>query len=138
MLKRIVKMPYTADQSESFETAYMVLAQTYIGKAKYDLAQDLCKRCLQYNKSGYRAHETLGSIYERECAYKDAASSYEEAWKFTYQGSPSIGYELAFNYLKAKRFIEAIDVANEVIKRFPSYPKIKQEVLQVAIESIKP
>jgi hypothetical protein len=34
--------------------------------------------------------------------------------------------------------VEAIDVANEVLKRFPTYPKIKQEVLQVAISSLKP
>jgi hypothetical protein len=40
--------------------------------------------------------------------------------------------------VQAKRFVEAIDVANEVLKRFPTYPKIKQEVLQVAIESLKP
>jgi len=39
---------------------------------------------------------------------------------------------------QAKRFVEAIDVANEVIKRFPSYPRIKQDVLQVAIESLRP
>jgi tetratricopeptide repeat protein 21B len=100
--------------------------------------QDLCKRCLSSHKSCARAHETLGSILEREAAYKDAAECYEKAWRFTYLGSPSVGYLLAFNYLKAKRFVEAIDVANEVIKRFPSYPRIKQDVLQVAIESLRP
>ena len=100
--------------------------------------KELCKRCLQYNKSCANAHETLGSILERECAYKDAAEAYERAWSFTFQGSPSVGFELAFNYLKAKRFVEAIDVANEVMKRFPTYPRIKAEVLQVAMESLRP
>ena len=65
--------------------------------------QDLCKRCLAYNKSCARAHETLGSILEREAAYKDAADCYEKAWRFTYMGSPSVGYLLAFNYLKVQR-----------------------------------
>jgi hypothetical protein len=55
-----------------------------------------------------------------------------------FQGSPSIGYLLAFNYLKAKRHVEAIDVANEVIKRFPAYPRIRTEVLQVAMQSLRP
>jgi tetratricopeptide (TPR) repeat protein len=138
MLKRVVKMPFAHDQSEAFESAYLALAAHYIDKAKFDLAQDLCKRCLVHNKSSARAHETLGAILERECAYKDAAGHYEKAWQFTYMGSPSTGYLLAFNYLKAKRFVEAIDVANEVLKRFPSYPRIKQDVLDVAITSLKP
>jgi len=138
MLKRIAKMTFMHDQSDAFERAYMVLAQTYVDKSKFDLAQDLCKKCLTYNQSFSKAHETLGSILERECAYKDAALSYEKAWEVTNQGSPQIGYELAFNYLKAKRFVEAIDVANEVIKRFPKYPKIDSDVLQVAIKSLRP
>jgi len=89
-------------KSDAFERAYMVLAQTYVDKSKFDLAQDLCKKCLTYNQSFSKAHETLGSILERECAYKDAALSYEKAWEVTNQGSPQIGYELAFNYLKVR------------------------------------
>lgn len=48
---------------------------------KYDLAQELCKRCLKYNKSCSRALEHMGHIMEREQAYQDAADYYEKAWK---------------------------------------------------------
>ena len=130
--------PWFSGQAEAFEGAYLHLASFYIDKAKFDLAQDLCRRCLTYNKSSAPAHETLGAILERECAYKDAADSYEKAWRFTHMGSAPVGYLLAFNYLKARRFVEAIDVANEVLKRYPTYPRIKTEVLQVAIESLRP
>jgi hypothetical protein len=64
--------------------------------------QDLCKRCLQYNASSAQAHDTLGAILERECAYKDAAECYEKAWRFAHMGSAATGYLLAFNYLKVK------------------------------------
>ena len=30
-----------------------------------------------------------------------------------------VGYKLAFNYLKAKRYVEAVDVCHKVIKAFP-------------------
>ena len=138
MYKRIAKMPHSHELASSFENAYLTLAKMYIDKKKYDLAQDLCKRCLQYNKSCAKALELLGSILELELAYKDAADAYEKAWKITQQGSPSLGYQLSFNYLKAKRFVEAIDVSNDVIKRFPTYPSIRKDVLEVAMRSLRP
>merc|ERR1711933_122536 len=54
------------------------------------------------------AWEQLGLIYEKEQAYKDAATHYEKAWEFCNESSPSVGYRLAFNYLKAKRYVVAI------------------------------
>ena len=49
-------------------------------------------------------------IMEKERAYKDDADHYEKAWKFSGEASPSIGFKLAFNYLKAKQFVEATNV----------------------------
>ena len=138
MLKRVAKMPHTHEQGASFEFAYLTLAAFYIEKNKFDLAQDLCKRCLQYNASCAKAHKMLGSIFELELAYKDAADAYERAWRITQRGSPSLGYQLSFNYLKAKRYVEAIDVANDVIKRFPTSPGIREDVLEIAMRSLKP
>ena len=85
-----------------------------------------------------RKRTKLGSIFELESAYKDAADAYERAWRITQRGSPSLGYQPSFNYLKAKRYVEAIDVANDVIKRFPTYPGIREDVLEIAMRSLKP
>lgn len=49
-----------------------------------------------------------------------------------------VGYKLAFNYLKAKRFVEAVDVCHKVIKAFPDYPKIRKEILEKARMGLKP
>ncbi len=51
---------------------------------------------------------------EREQSYKDAADHYELAWRHEACSSAGVGYKLAFNYLKAKRFVEAIDVCHKV------------------------
>jgi hypothetical protein len=47
--------------------------------------QDLCNRCLRYNKSCSHAWELLGSAAEREQAYKEAVSHYEHAWQLANQ-----------------------------------------------------
>ncbi len=61
-----------------------------------------------------QAWEYLGAIMEREQSYKDAADHYERAWRHEACSSAAVGYKLAFNYLKAKRFVEAIDVCHKV------------------------
>ncbi len=136
-LKRISKMAYNQEQAECFEKCWLLLTDIFITGGKYDLAQGLCKRCLQYNRSCSRAWEYMGVIMEKEATYADAAEHYEQAWHFQKMRSASIGYKLAFNYLKAKRNVEAIDVANQVLKEFPNYPKIRKDILDKARASIR-
>lgn len=102
---------------------------------------------------------------EREQSYQDASEHYERAWTFEKKSSPQVAYKLAFNYLKAKRFIEAIDVCHkvcieidtstrdlicmltsfrlvfrcfQVLKDYPQYPRIRKEILEKARMSLKP
>lgn len=69
---------------------------------------------------------------------QDAAEHYENAWKHEQQSSPAIGYKLAFNYLKASRFADAVDVCHKVLKSHPTYPKMKQDILDKARANIRP
>jgi len=137
-LKRLQKIPYKPDEAEEFERGWLLLADIHIQGGKFDLAQDLCQRCLKYNKSCAKAWEILGQVMEREQAFKDAAEHYERAWKHENQARPQVGYKLAFNYLKAKRFVEAIDVCHRVMRAFPDYPRIRKEVLEKARQGLKP
>ena len=137
-LKRIASMAYDQHAAEEFETTYLLLADIYVGRAKYDLAQELCKKALTHNKSSGKAWETLGLVMEKEQSYQDAAESYEKAWECEGEASATIGFKLAFNYLKAKRYVEAIDVCNKVLKEFPNYPKIRTKILDKAYEGLRP
>ncbi|KAG2502129.1 hypothetical protein HYH03_000619 [Edaphochlamys debaryana] len=137
-LKRVQKIQYKPDEAEEFERSWLLLADIHIQGGKYDLAQDLCQKCLKYNKSCAKAWEIMGQIMEREQAYKDAADHYENAWKHENQASAQVGFKLAFNYLKARRYVEAVDVCHKVIKAFPDYPKIKKEILEKARQGLKP
>jgi len=137
-LKRISKMPYNSEEADEFERAWLMLADIYVQGNKMDLAQDLCKRALGANKSCAKAWEYLGLIMEKEQSYRDAAEHYENAWKYESESSPSVGFKLAFNYLKAKRYVEAVDVCHKVLTLDSNYPKIRKEILEKARGSIRP
>ncbi len=95
----------------------------------------------------------MGYICEKEHAYQDAAMHYESAWQHSQMTSPtigmhythrsmtsllsSIGYRLAFNYLKARQYMKAIDVCHQVLSKHPSYPKIRKDILNKARQSIR-
>lgn len=136
-LKRISKMNFDKELADDFERSYLLLSDIYIQRGKYDLAQELCKRCLNYNRSCAKAWEYMGLVMEKEQSYRDAADHYEQAWKFEGEASATVGYKLAFNYLKARRYVEAINVCHKVLGMYPDYPKIKRDILEKARSSLR-
>lgn len=137
-LKRVAKMNFLVDQADDFEQAYLLLADIYIQGGKYDLAQELLKKTIAINNSCGRSWELMGLIHEKEQAYKDASDCYERAWQLDHQRNASVGYKLAFNYLKAKRYVEAIDICHAVLAMNPNYPKIQKEILDKARGGLRP
>ncbi|KAL3836422.1 hypothetical protein ACJMK2_021855 [Sinanodonta woodiana] len=136
-LKRVAKSNWTIQDAEDLEKSWLLLADIYIQSAKYDMANELLKRCLQHNKSCCKAYEYMGFVMEKEQSYKDAAINYEMAWKYGNKNNPVIGFKLAFNYLKAKRFVDAIDICHHVLNTHPNYPKIKKDILDKARQSLR-
>ncbi len=51
---------------------------------------------------------------EKEQSFPAAAEFYENAWVYSGRAHAAVGFRLASNYLKSKRFVEAIDVAQAV------------------------
>ncbi|XP_007468203.1 PREDICTED: tetratricopeptide repeat protein 21A isoform X2 [Lipotes vexillifer] len=137
-LKRLAKAPWTLAEAEDLEKSWLLLADIYCQSGKFDLASELLQRCMQYNKSCCKAYEYMGFIMEREQSYKDAATNYELAWKYSHHANPASGFKLAFNYLKDKRFVEAIEVCHDVLKEHPNYPRIREEILEKAQGSLRP
>ncbi|XP_036189106.1 tetratricopeptide repeat protein 21A [Myotis myotis] len=136
-LKRLAKAPWALAEAEDLEKSWLLLADIYCQGGKFDLASELLRRCVQYNKSCYKAYEYLGFIMEKEQSYKDAATNYELAWKYSHYANPAVGFKLAFNYLKGKKFVEAIEVCHNVLGKYPNYPKIREEILVKAQGSLR-
>ncbi|XP_069791436.1 tetratricopeptide repeat protein 21B isoform X2 [Narcine bancroftii] len=136
-LKRIAKLNWNAVEAEELEKSWLLLADIYIQSGKFDMAVELLKRCLRHNKSCCKAYEYMGYIMEKEQSYKDAAFNYEMAWKYCNQTNPTIGYKLAFNYLKAKRYVDAIDICHKVLGAHPNYPKMRKDILDKARTALR-
>ena len=64
--------------------------------------------------------------------YVDAANHYEKAWRMSNSRNASVGFRLAFNYLKAKRYVDSVNICKEVLKVYPDYTLIKTEILDKA------
>nr|XP_056713559.1 tetratricopeptide repeat protein 21A [Euleptes europaea] len=137
-LKRLSKAPWSLTDAEELEKGWILMADIHCTNGKYDHAAELLNRCLRYNKSCSKAYECLGFIAEKEKAYRNAAANYEFAWKYSNQSNPAVGFKLAFNYLKDKRYVEAIDVCHVVLKLCPGYPKIREEILEKAQTALRP
>eukprot|EP01029_Cantina_marsupialis_P015963 TRINITY_DN3539_c0_g1_i1.p1 TRINITY_DN3539_c0_g1~~TRINITY_DN3539_c0_g1_i1.p1 ORF type:complete len:1312 (-),score=419.30 TRINITY_DN3539_c0_g1_i1:598-4533(-) len=136
-LKRLLKQPYSQKFADEFEDCWLLLADMYVQNGKFDLALGLCDKVLSFNCSCAKAYEIKGFINEKELSYRDAAANYEMAWKYEFNRSAGIGYKLGYNYLKAKQYVEAIDICHEVLKQFPDYPKMRSDILIPARSSIR-
>jgi tetratricopeptide repeat protein 21B len=72
LLKRVSKFEVGTGKHDSndFTRANLLLAKFYVEKSKFDVAQDICRRTLQENKSCSQAWDVLGLVYEKESDYE--------------------------------------------------------------------
>jgi tetratricopeptide repeat protein 21B len=136
-LKIVSKMSWTPLFSNEIEKCWMLLADIYIQESKYDKASALLKKVIEVNRSCTKAFEYMGYINEKENNYFDAADNYAQCWTLQRNSNPSIGFKLAFNRLKNKNYIGAIDICHEVLQNYPDYPKIRSEIMDKARSLIR-
>lgn len=136
-LKRIVKTTWTFEDAEYLERCWLLLADYYIQSAKFDVASDLLNKVVQHNKACSKAYEYLGFISEKEQHYRDASSHYECAWRFSGKSNTGIGFKLAFSLMKCKKYADAIDVGQQVLKLNPDYPRIKKDILDKSLNNLR-
>lgn len=137
-LKQVINNnEYALQYADYFEQAWILMADYNISVNKYDLAEKDLLKCLKYNKSSVKAEELMGLIKEKEKAYVDAADHYSKAWEMSNRKSAGVGFRLAFNYLKAERFIDAIDVGKEIIKVYPAMDSVKNDIIAKARSNIR-
>lgn len=128
-LKRVMKNRWVFEDAEYLERCWLILADLYIQSGKNEIATELLDKILSHNKSCCKAYELAALIAEKENNYREAARNYDAAWKYGGKSKPSIGYKLAFNYMKTKSYADAIDVCQQVLKLHPDYPSIKKDIL---------
>ena len=136
-LKRFAKNVWNFEDVEYLEWCWLLLADIYIQNNKYYMASELLHHVLQHNKACTKAYEYAGYIAEKDQAFKDVANRYEYAWRFGGQTNPTIGYKLAFSYMKGKSYADAIDVCQQVLRVQPDYPWICKEILEKSRNNLR-
>lgn len=58
--------------------------------------------------------------------------------RYESEASAEVGYKLAFNFLKAEKYMEAIDVCNKVLYQYPDFPRLQEDILNKAIGGLRP
>lgn len=71
----------------------------------------------------------LGIIQEKEQEYHEAAEYYQKAWLLSNEQNTRVGYQLSICYMKARLFVEAIDVCDALLQLEPELEHIKKEIL---------
>jgi hypothetical protein len=69
-----------------------------------------------------KAYDLLGMIKEKNKSYVEACAFYEKAWEFSNKTSANIGYKLAACYINNKNSVKAINICNEIKKKYRDYP----------------
>ncbi|KRZ19185.1 Tetratricopeptide repeat protein 21B [Trichinella zimbabwensis] len=131
-LKETLSVPWNLDDAKYLEQCWLLLANTYMNQGKMDAASEILKTCMQHNASCIKALEYLSLINEKQQKWADAVSNLEMAWTICKHRHPAIGYRLAYIYLKAKRYVDAVDTCHVVLNNFPDYPRIKHDILDKA------
>lgn len=129
LLKRVAKHTWTFENAEYLEKCWLLLGDLYIQSGKLDIASELLKKAREHNKSCCKCYELLGVIAEKEQNYRLAAVNYESAWRLSGRSKAAIGYKLAYNHMKSKRYADAIDICQQVLKIYPDYPSIKKDIM---------
>lgn len=137
-LKRIARAAWNFEEAEYLERSWLLLADIYVNANKLDVAESFVERVLEHNKSSTKAYELAGFIAEKSQAYRNAAKYYNSAWHCGGKSKPHIGYKLAYNYMKTKKYANAIDVCQQVIKLFPDYTVIRKDILEKCRSNLRP
>ncbi|CAL6058153.1 Conserved_hypothetical protein [Hexamita inflata] len=114
----------------------LALADQYvcIGKITNALRSLDCVAAL--DKIQAVSYELYGLCMEKESSYDDAVKYYESAWLLS-KGSPSVAYRLAYNYMKANKYQDAILMCQAALNEWPSFMKLKKEVLYQAEKQLR-
>jgi tetratricopeptide repeat protein 21B len=128
----------TCSEDDTLERAMLLQAYMDVQANQLESARFMLLQVLAANKGCGAAWDALGMLYERQQKHKDASECYQKAWELLQESDPAVGYKLAFNYLRGNEPVKAIDVCKEVLAHHATYPRIEEDVMDVAYSMLRP
>jgi len=85
-------------------------------------AEEYCLNVVNLNKAQIKAYEFLAMIKDKEGKYEESCGYYEKAWEYSNKNNANIGYKLVVSYLNSKQNVKALNICNEIKRKFKEYP----------------
>jgi tetratricopeptide (TPR) repeat protein len=122
-LKIIEKASLNIKYYNEYERGLLIFAYLMMITENTKKAEEILNKIItEVNVSQIKAYDLLGMLKERDKKYQEASDNYEKAWEFSNKNSAHIGYKLAACYVNSKNSIKAINVCNEIKRKFKDYP----------------
>lgn len=128
----------TCSEDDTLERAMLLQAYMDAQSGLSENARFILLQVLAANKGCGAAWDALGMLYERQQKHKDASECYQKAWVLLQESDPAVGYKLGFNYLRGAEPVKAIDVCKRVLAHHATYPRIEEDVMDVAYSMLRP
>lgn len=78
LLKQAVTTDNCGKHCDEYVTICLILAQGYLDQSKCAMAEEICYKCLSYDRSCAKAFELLGQAMEKEGDYSSAAQHFQK------------------------------------------------------------
>ena len=105
-----------------YERGFLIMTYLFMMSDNFKKAEESIQKVLTLNIAQVKAYEYLAMIKERENKLEESCACYEKAWEYSNKNNANIGYKLAINYLNGKQYVKALNVCNEIKRKFKHYP----------------
>ena len=105
-----------------YERGFLIMTYLFMLTENFKKAEESIEKVLTLNIAQVKGYEYLAMIKEKENKLEEACACYEKAWDYSNKNNANIGYQLAVNYLNGKQYVKALNVCNEIRRKFKEYP----------------
>ena len=105
-----------------YERGYLILAYIMMMTDHFKNAEEYLSKVLSLNLAQIKAYEFFAMIRDKQGTYTEAVGYYERAWEYSNKNNANIGYKLAISYINSKQYVKALNICNEIKRKFKEYP----------------
>ena len=105
-----------------YERGYLILAYIMMMTDNFKKAEEYLTKVLSLNIAQIKAYEFFAMIRDKQGIYTEAVGYYERAWEYSNKNNANIGYKLAISYINSKQYVKALNICNEIKRKFKEYP----------------
>ena len=103
-------------------SGYLIMAYLFMMIDNLKKAEETLEKVIMLNLAQFKGYEYMALIKERQNKFEESCACYEKAWEYSNKNNAGVGYQLAISYLNGKQYVKAMNVCNEIKRKFKEYP----------------